>query len=563
VTPQVSQAAPPAPMLQTPQIPPPTPSKAAAKVRLPETSMRSDPAIADSLDDPAIADPPAEIARPVESKGPADAARPQTSSGVSPQPPSYQLAIAPDEEEEFDFDAAIADIIPMIPQDPAIADAPVAEMASEPAPAPAAPVVAAVLPAEPSPAAEKRGPRGSARGARPRHPSWPSKRELQSASRPAWRRPWVLVAGVMVLFVGGWLLGAVHETGKGRATDGSGAFGGALQAIGLGGPRFTVNANSTPPGAWISVDGKALTMRTPATLSLSPGEHTVRFSFADLGGADFTVRGLKGDRMPLDATLWGALDVFSPNEVGVISVMVDGESRGMAPMRVDSLSPGVHEVRFSAPGTAPWGQTVDVHVGETRELLARANPSPAKGLLQVQASITDEQGTQPIKGGQVYIDGDLRGATPLTLELPRGPHSVRLLYKDIQAPIQVIDLPGGNQRFAVFELGLDREWPRLVMEPPRIARDRPSVVSVSLSGILPGEISGMWLHTQTASGAWRKYDMTLIKAAGGVVGVAVFPISAFDGHGVARYYASAGFVAGDEAYTEIRTLQLDKTTTDH
>jgi hypothetical protein len=349
----------------------------------------------------------------------------------------------------------------------------------------------------------------------------------------------------------------MQENGRSRPGDAGGPLGGALHAIGLGGPRFTVNASSRPPGAWISVDGKALALRTPAALSLSPGEHKIQLSFSDLGGAEYTVRGLKGDRVPLDATLWGALEVFSPNEVGVISVTVDGVPRGFAPLRVDSLTPGVHEVRFSAPGAATWGQTVDIRVGESREMLARANPSPASGVLQVQGVITDEQGTQPLKGGQVYIDGELRGVAPLTVELPRGPHSVRLVNKGVQAPIQVIDLPGGNQRFAVFEFGLDRDWPRLTVDAPRVARDRPAVLTASLAGVAPGELRGMWLHAQAGTGSWRRYDMTLLKAPGSVVGVAVFPLSAFDGRGVARYYVSAGLAQGDEVYTEMRTASLE------
>src|SRR5207249_1479429 len=99
---------------------------------------------------------------------------------------------------------------------------------------------------------------------------------------------------------------------------------------------------------------------------LSPGEHVVGLSFPDLGGATYNVRGLKGDRVPLVASLWGALEIFSPHQVGVVGVTVDGVVRGVAPLRVDSLAPGVHELRFSGAGIAPWGQTVDLHVGETK-----------------------------------------------------------------------------------------------------------------------------------------------------------------------------------------------------
>jgi hypothetical protein len=192
----------------------------------------------------------------------------------------------------------------------------------------------------------------------------------------------------------------------------------------------------------------------------------------------------------------GALEIYSPNEVGVISVMVDGEAHGQAPVRVDSLSPGVHEVRFSPP--APHhGADGGRSRRETRELLARANPSRRGESSRCRVPSPTNRARSPSGADRCTSTAICAAPHRSHWTCRAGRTACASSTKDIQAPIQVIDLPGGNQRFAVFELGLDREWPRLVMEPPRIARDRPSVVSVSLSGILPGEISGMWLHTQS------------------------------------------------------------------
>jgi hypothetical protein len=394
--------------------------------------------------------------------------------------------------------------------------------------------------------------------AKPQHPAWPTPQEL---ARPRWlpgRRHGLWIALVGALFAGGWLVGALQDEGKSHDAGRRGALGQALSAVGLGGPRFVVQVSSRPPGAWITVDGEHLNLRTPAAVEVPPGERTIGLSFSEFGGATYTVRGSKGDRVPLDATLWGALEVFSPSEVGVIAVSVDGVARGLAPLRVDSLSPGVHEVRFSGLDIASWGQTVDIRVGETRELLARAVTSPSVGVLQVEASLTDETGTQPLKGAQVFIDGEPRGTTPLTLDLPRGPHSVRLVHKGHEAPIQVIDLPGGNQRFAVFELGLDQESPRISVEAPaRIPRDRPAVLSATLLGVPASEVREMWLHVRMGEGAWRRYGMTLLKAPAGAAGVVTFPTAAFDGEGRARYYVSAQSGQGDETFTEVRTIQLE------
>jgi hypothetical protein len=393
----------------------------------------------------------------------------------------------------------------------------------------------------------------------PQHPAWPTPQELERTRRPSLgRHAWIWVVLVAVLFAGGWLVGGIQDDGHARDAAHRGTLAGLLRSVGLGGPRYRVVVNSRPPGASISVDGEPLALRTPATIEAKPGRHVIDLSFADHGSASFPVDGRKGEQVPLDATLWGALDIMSPDEIGVIGVTVDGVPRGLAPMRVDSLAPGVHEVRFAAPGVEPWGQTVEIQVGQTHELLSRAVQSPSSGVLDVQASLTDETGSQPLKGAQVFIDGESRGVTPLVLDLPRGPHSVRLSYKGQEAPIQVIDLPGGNQRFAVFEMGLDNDAPKLTVDlPARIPRDRPSIVSASVVGVAPAEVREMWLHVQMPEGAWRRYAMTMLKATGGAAGVVTFPTAAFDSHGRARYYVSAQTGQGDETFTELRTIQLE------
>jgi len=393
----------------------------------------------------------------------------------------------------------------------------------------------------------------------PQHPAWPTPQELARTRRPSLgRHAWIWAVLIAVLFAGGWLLGGIQDDGHPRDAAHHSALASLLRSVGLGGPRYRVQVTSRPAGASISVDGEPLSLRTPATIEAKPGRHVIDLSFADHGSASFPVDGKKGEQVTLDGALWGALDIMSPDEIGVIGVTVDGVPRGLAPMRVDSLAPGVHEVRFSAPGAEPWGQTVEIKVGQTHELLSRAVQSPSTGVLDVQASMTDETGSQPLKGAQVFIDGEPRGVTPLVLDLARGPHSVRITYKGQEAPIQVIDLPGGNQRFAVFEMGLDNDAPRLNVDlPARIPRDRPSIISASVVGVTPAEVREMWLHVQMPEGAWRRYAMTMLKASGGAAGVVTFPTAAFDGHGKARYYVSAQTGQGDETFTELRTIQLE------
>jgi hypothetical protein len=450
------------------------------------------------------------------------------------------------------------------------AEEPVAEIAPEPAVdialARALELVAeteAAAAPEPPPGAREESIAAGATEAEPlrarprpgvRRPAWPDPEEFALADgRPFWRRPWFVAAIVVTLFAAGWFLGRVDVSSGGKN------IGAALKAIGLGPARYDVATTSRPSGAWIAVDGVDQALRTPATLQLKPGPHEVVFSFSGVGGSSHAVNGKRGQRLALDVELWGALKVTVPGGSVPISVVVDGMPRGYAPLDVDRLQPGIHRLQFSGPGVAPWEQTVEVHVNHTAELVAQPIASPATGVLEVRATLADEAGSEPLSGAQVWIDGQPRGVTPLKLELPRGPHSIRVHYRDEDGPVQVIELPGGNARYATIELGLDPDAPQLTASlPGYIPLGRPTVLSAALDRTREGDLREMWLHVRTPEGAWRRYPMTVMKAPGGLVGVVVFPTVLFDARGRAAWYVSAVTPMGDEYFTEMQPAQVAK-----
>ena len=136
-------------------------------------------------------------------------------------------------------------------------------------------------------------------------------------------------------------------------------------SIGLGPARYAVAVTSRPAGAWIAVDGVDQLRRTPATLSLDPGSHEVMLSFSPEGGSSHPVNGKRGERVSLDVALWGGLRIEAPAGGVPLTVMVDGQPQGYAPLVLDRLQPGIHRLQFSGPGVAPWEQTVEVHVNRT------------------------------------------------------------------------------------------------------------------------------------------------------------------------------------------------------
>jgi hypothetical protein len=387
-----------------------------------------------------------------------------------------------------------------------------------------------------------------------RRPEWPSIEQLERP-RVAWGRWGGLAALVALLFGGGWLLGSLQTTTP--ASRRANPLVAMLRGLGLVGPRFDLVLGSRPAGASITMDGKNLGLRTPATIELRPGRHQVGLSFADLGSATYDVH---GEREPVtfEAPLWGSLEVISPDPGAPITVTVDDQPQGFAPLRIDSLAPGPHEVRFSGAGMASWGQTVEIRVHEARQIFTHPLRSPATGLLQIGAVITENGESQPLSGARVWVDGRPRGVVPLTLELPRGPHSVRVAYRDEEAPVQVIDLPGGNQRFASFEFGLEDEHPRLVLTAPARIPEQSVVISATLQNAPAGEPREMWLHVRTPEGRWRRYPMTLLQSeASGTVGAIPFPSLLLGAQGQTSYYVSALTTQGDEYFTELQSVKAE------
>ncbi|HVP14768.1 MAG TPA: PEGA domain-containing protein [Terriglobales bacterium] len=394
-----------------------------------------------------------------------------------------------------------------------------------------------------------------ARRAHVRHPAWPEFEEIpQRHVSAAWKRTGFVAAVVLALFAAGWLLGRFDFAAGGKK------LGAGLRALGLGPARCEVDVTSNPSGAWISVDGTDQALRTPATLRLAPGPHRIGLSISGVGGSMHAVQGRRGERVALDVQLRGGLAIRVPEGSVPTEVAIDGVPQGFLPLTVDQLAPGIHRLQFSGPGLSPWEQTVEVQVGRVTEMTAAPIASPPTGVLDVRATLADEAGSEPLPGAAIWIDGEKRGVTPLRLELPRGPHSVRATYREEEAAVEVIELPGGNERFVTLEFGVVIDRPRLqAVLPEAVPLDRPTVLSATLDRARPGDVREMWLHVRTPEGAWRRYPMNVMKAEDGVAGVTVFPVVLFDANGRTAWYVSAMTPMGDEYFTEIQTAQSGRT----
>jgi hypothetical protein len=387
-------------------------------------------------------------------------------------------------------------------------------------------------------------PRPSRRG------EWPELDELEQGPAPLWRRPWVIAVFVVMLGIG-WIVGHsqapdndVHATPMSRL----------LRTVGLGGARFTANIDSDPPGAWIAIDGRDLGRRTPSTLELLPGEHALTLSMPDLGEVKVDLKGKRGQKVKVNEALHGSLDVVASDPSLPVQMSLDGSPQGYLPVHVTKLPPGLHELQFSGPKMQPWAQNVNVGIRKNMKVVSKPMLSPATGVVQVLAQMNDENGSAPLSGASVYVDGDLRGTTPATIELPRGPHSLRVQFEGVTAPIQVLDLPGGNKRFATFQFGLDSDLPPLKLDGSmaKLLSKSPAVISASLDGLEADDLREAWLHLLTPDGLWSRFPVTISAGDHGALLNVSFPVSEFNGEQKAIWYLSAATKQGDDFFTEMQ-----------
>ncbi|MFN4232535.1 PEGA domain-containing protein [Thermus sp.] len=194
----------------------------------------------------------------------------------------------------------------------------------------------------------------------------------------------------------------------------------------------TLVVDSRPAGAEVYLNGR-LSGRTPVSLQVNPGRHEVELRLAGYQTYRVTVNPRPGERVQVFAQLvpearQGTLAVTSSPSGA--EVYVDGALRGRTPLSL-TLPEGRYAVELRLPGYEPYRATVQVRRGETTRLDVRLNPVPRTGTLFLESSPT---------GAEAYVNGALRGRTPLRLVLDEGTYQVELRapgYEAYRATVRV------------------------------------------------------------------------------------------------------------------------------
>ncbi len=211
----------------------------------------------------------------------------------------------------------------------------------------------------------------------------------------------------------------------------------------------TLAISSIPPGATVYIDNVVKGI-TPVTLTdTAAGSHTLLLRHS--GYDDYTRNFITEPLTPatIGATLTKSITgpttqpVPSYGSVAITSlpsgaaVYLDGSLRGTAPVVIPDVLPGNHEVILSLGGYNDWNQVVSVGSGQTAAvnavLVARA---PSTGSLAV---------TSDPAGAEIYIDGDFKGVSPVTVSgLSAGTHTLSVQLQDYAGTTTNITITAGQ-----------------------------------------------------------------------------------------------------------------------
>lgn len=226
--------------------------------------------------------------------------------------------------------------------------------------------------------------------------------------------------------------------------------------------RGRIRIESSPPGAVVHVDGEGEARgRTPLTVALAPGPHTIRVALPDLVPVERTVE-VVPDRT---GTVAVALELPS-----TITVVADPEDATIEPE--GGGAPAIGRYEAPAPpgrrgfavrraGYLPERIEVDVIAGRSHVAQVRLRPLPSRATLVVTAiagarlRIDDGVPTATARSGRIELRSIEPGSHELVVELPgRAPWRDRIHLAPGERVAVALDVPRRSPRRRALGWGL-------------------------------------------------------------------------------------------------------------
>lgn len=127
-----------------------------------------------------------------------------------------------------------------------------------------------------------------------------------------------------------------------------------------------ISITSSPAGAEVLVDGASKGLASITVPNVSPGSHTIKCKLSGYADYDTTATVTAGTTISITCSMPqsnGNISITS-SPIGA-EVLVDGTSKGIAPLTVTNVSPGFHAVKCKLTGYADNDNSATVTAGST------------------------------------------------------------------------------------------------------------------------------------------------------------------------------------------------------
>lgn len=231
--------------------------------------------------------------------------------------------------------------------------------------------------------------------------------------------------------------------------------------------------SSTPAGE-VLVDGEPKGPANVEIPNLKSGQHILELRAPGYVPQVSEIQVVPGEQRIAKIDLIAAVAQKKPNLLRVVTpvpeadVFIDGANVGRAPIERGDMAPGKHFIVVRKSGFAEWKREIDLQEGGQMTLTADLS---ASGMLKVLAN-------QP--SASVYLDGQLVGKTPLTLDnVAVGDHLIEVKLSGHYDAKQPIRIDGGDSKVLSAELAVIPTGPS-VSDVARRHRSSSSFSAVTL-----------------------------------------------------------------------------------
>jgi len=291
-------------------------------------------------------------------------------------------------------------------------------------------------------------------------------------------------------------------------------------------------------------------------VALGAGIHRIEVDWGAGGTWRDTLEIAAGTSLVVHPAIHGSLSFRSAEPARVLDVYLDGTYIGTTPLSLDRVVVGRHLVRFGGPGIGATAQEVDVLRDAPVELVGNPGAIPENGRLTVRSALLTDAGFEASRNEPVWVDGLARGATPLSLDLKPGTHSVRVVRRNFPPQVSILDVKPGGEHFVTAEFGARSEEPLRFEPPVSYSIANPSPMTIALPEREWDPSMALWLYAAAPGGSFQAKRMTRLEEGERTFAALLPPEVTRNAARQARFYFKATGTAGRELYSEIYTIPI-------